>query len=248
MKKLVLLVVVLALCVPVFAAAPATAVLVYDVKVSGKTLNYAGQDVADGNYVDATFDSAKLKGYVIGKFNQVTLDVVDEDASDYQICILVDTKAKTYTVIDDANDYVELTFDGRDLDGGEDTIFNKISNSGKDKGDYIMAEIYVSFGNSDMYFGFDGWDGLEKLTSTTIAGGTKIPAPKSINFDGASAWMGIHVGDIVGETYTGKASCKVNSKYTKGANNTVKTTALMIIADLEDKKYLLKSHTGFFAD
>jgi hypothetical protein len=248
MKKVVLLVAVLALCASSFGATgdandPNLAVLVYKV-----ASNVSAAEYTDANYTDAELTKGKVEGYAVARFNKTTLETyTDEDPNNDPTFILVDKKAKEFVVLTDGDDYqtVEIFFADK-----EDPIFNVLNSKGKDtKKDYIWGWLWVDVDDpntENRIFELDVWDGLTQITSSVIDNAnTKILVPKNVKFNNGEASVDMNLL----WSYKAATSAKLDSKYTKSSNGgglKVKGAAALIAADLIDKKYTAVTAKEFF--
>lgn len=247
MKKLVLLVAVLSLCVSAFgqqgdANDPNLAVLVFAVKASVNTASFT-----DVNSTKAQLITGSVNGFIVARVDKNTLETyTDSDPNNDQVFIAIDKKAKKFTVISGQTQDVEFAL----ADIGH-PIFDGLNNKGADTGkSYINASIYVNATDANSendVFTLDVYNGVAQLKSTAISTSkTKILIPTSIKFGNAEFYDDSDL--IFG--YKAVASASLDSKYTKSANSSshqlrVKGTADLITGDLVNKKFSEVSAADF---
>jgi hypothetical protein len=178
MKKLVMLLVVLALCVPSFGA---TAVLVYKVNITQKPMIVDGNEVsAVENYGVAAKvrDSITAKGWLVFEVNAVTLETV------YDTNGVTDVNRTPTLVLNykDPETGVKLT----QVMKSDDMGISRLITVEKKPKKYGMLWTDSDFeGVVDP--NNDAWvDGFGKLTATKLVKGSdiKVEVPKSLKGDG----------------------------------------------------------------
>ena len=241
MKKILTIVVVLALCVNSFGE-----VLVY--KVSGHTSGFTVGPSLQPN--TAKKFSSGIKGYVVTNINTSTLNSVAADANNRPA--FIDIANKSFVTLSSTTPHVtNASFDLTVSGDQYSQRFSVLTNGGKATKKVIVLpqfnfRYFTSSPKLDVQFSNSLMDGELKLVD--IGNPTKVALPRSIKGD-AFFFVTTDVGGA--QESVGRVSFKVDSKFTKLANDraihlTVAQTVDQIEQELIDSGHNEMTPEEFF--